>query len=143
MLPSSNTNPQSKEQKDIKSSSSSSKCKLLQMMTPMLLWANVFRSDKTPKDSYQRTVECISSRFSSGIKHFTGGLRERIRKIRDRRRPNESGQKELESDFKSGSIGSRGYEEFQNGNSESLVRIDRGESTCLIGTSSTILNNLN
>lgn len=108
------TNPEANSSNK-SSSSSRSKCKLLKMMTPIFLWSNMFPRSSQTSPGYQNAVRSISERVTDGISHLTGEIKSTFRNLK--RRNNRRGflSEDQGKEFKSGSIGSRGYEEFQEG----------------------------
>ena len=88
------------------------KCKALEQVTPIFMM-NFLSKIPSRKVSYDSAVNSISSRFSSGLEYFSNGLKKRIGKISNwsLKKQNEGGN--LQSDFEQGSIGSRGYDQFQ------------------------------
>lgn len=114
MQPSSTTDPESSYQKR-KPFYKQSKCQVLKLMTPILMWTNLFSKNGTKKLTCQNTVNSISNRLNDGLEYFTDGLHKNICKISNWSKNNQNLENKEQSDFQDGSIGSRGYDEFQMG----------------------------
>lgn len=102
------------------------KCHLLNMMTPIFVWSSVFRRPSDARSPYQNAVNSFSTRVSDGIQHFAGDLKKTIRGFGCYSKKSTSTKDSL----KSGSIRSRGYEEFREGG---LVEGECPGNTCWEG----------
>jgi hypothetical protein len=82
------------------------------MMTPIFVWSNLFPRQSETTPGYQHAVRSISDKVTNGISDFTGGIWSTFRKIKRKTKRRDFVR---EDDSKNESIGSRGYEEFQEG----------------------------
>ena len=116
--------------------SSSSRCNILKMMTPIFIWNNLLPTNESASSSMQRTVTSLSSKFSNGIRDLRGGFKQKMQQISNWR---SNYSRNEQSDLQNLSIGSRGYDEFRGDDRD----FETSNPACnsVLGKSSTILNN--
>ena len=120
-------NPQSPPDPDScqrQSSTSSSKSRLLNMMTPMVLLNNLLATNSSSMSSYRETMNSISTQVSDGFRDFTGEVCQGLRRF------NCWNSKHYAQYDSHDSIGSRGYDQFKEScESTSAERISLSTSS--------------